>query len=95
MMRYIHGTNLIVVVRLLNYKVALVSDKITRYIPVAIQDACLWAFERFQFKALWWHNGCSIISHRNDEVILLKRFCDEAKNDLRGVIYLNNGVTIV
>ena len=65
------------------------------YIPVAIQDACLWAFERFQFKALWWHNGCSIISHRNDEVILLKRFCDGAKNDLRGVIYLNNGVTIV
>ncbi|MCP4987006.1 MAG: hypothetical protein GY928_13440 [Colwellia sp.] len=28
-----------------------------------------------------------IISHRNDEVILLKRFCDGAKNNLRGVIY--------
>ncbi len=34
-----------------------------------------------------------IISDSNDEVMLLKRFCDEAKNDLRGVIYLNNGVT--
>ncbi|MCP4990612.1 MAG: hypothetical protein GY928_32600 [Colwellia sp.] len=36
-----------------------------------------------------------IRSHSNDGVILLKRFCDGAKNDLRGVIYLNNGVTIV
>ena len=58
------------------------------YIPVAIQDACFRAFERFQFKALWWNDGSSIISHSNDEVILLKRFCDGAKNDLRGVIYL-------
>ena len=36
-----------------------------------------------------------LFHHSNDEVILLKRFCDGAKNDLRGVIYLNNGVTIV
>ncbi|MCP4988427.1 MAG: hypothetical protein GY928_20965 [Colwellia sp.] len=36
-----------------------------------------------------------IISHNNDEMILLKRFCDDARNDLRGVIYLTNGVTIV
>ncbi len=36
-----------------------------------------------------------ITSNSNDEVILLKCFCDGAKNDFRGVIYLNNGVTIV
>ena len=65
------------------------------YIPKPLQNARFRTPERFMFKALWWHNGCSIISHRNDEVLLLKRFCDGAKNDLRGDIYLNNGVTIV
>jgi hypothetical protein len=51
--------------------------------------------ERFQFKATLCNKGYSLIKNGNDEVILLKRFFDGAKNDLCGVIKLNNGTTIL
>jgi hypothetical protein len=52
-------------------------------------------FEQHQFKAMLCNNGYSLIKSINDEVILLKRFFDGSKNDLCGVIKLNNGRTVI
>jgi hypothetical protein len=63
--------------------------------PITIQDACFSVFEQDQFKVMLCNNGHSLIKSINDEVILLKRFFDGSKNDLCGVIKLNNGTTII
>ena len=55
------------------------ENKVLSTIPVIIQDAGFRVLEQFQFKARWLNYGCSIISHSNDEVMLIKRFFDGFK----------------
>jgi len=64
------------------------------YIPVTNQNARFRARERYQFKAILYCNGCSLIKSINDEVILLKRFFDGAKNNLFVVIKFSQGITM-
>jgi hypothetical protein len=49
-------------------------------------------FEQHQFKAMFCNNGHSLIKSINDEVILLKRFTDESKNDL-GKLLVSTEIT--
>jgi hypothetical protein len=64
------------------------------YIPVTNQDAYFRVLERYQFKAVLCNNGCSLIKSTNEEVILLKRFFDESKNNLCRVINFSKGITM-